>query len=328
MKMGIFYFFSGIIFGIFFWKVNAKRKHNSWKVKMEREDIMFRLVESSKDIVYRYEVRPQMRHSYISPSTDYILGEGMVKEFYRNPHAPLELIHPDDYHIMYKKLIGKIDYSEPLIQRMRCVDGNYKWFEEYATPIYELGNLVAIHGIIRNIDEKVRLRQNLEYQLIHDALTEVHNRFYFEQKMEEFDTKIDEAIAIILCDLDELKQVNDKYGHKQGDDLIKEAGKILNTFSSPYITVSRIGGDEFVLLIQGMGKEEIEELYKRMSMELSGDEERDTDTTVKMSIGYGFVSSSLGKMTALFTEADDNMYQNKMKKKKNTIPYGNRVIVK
>ncbi|WP_400245757.1 diguanylate cyclase [Niallia sp. JL1B1071] len=326
--MGIFYFFSGIIFGIFFWKINDKRKHNNWKVKMEKEDIMFRLVESSKDIVYRYEVKPQMRHSYISPSADYILGDGMVKESFRNPNAPLEIIHPDDYEIMYKKLHGEIDYSKPLIQRMRCVDGTYKWFEEYATPIYEHGELVAIHGIIRNIDEKVRLRQNLEYQLIHDALSEVHNRFYFEQKMEEFDTKIDEAIAIILCDLDELKQVNDKYGHKQGDDLIKEAGTLLNTFSSPYITVSRIGGDEFVLLIKGMKKEEIDELYKRMSIELGGNEHSEKDITVKMSIGYAFVPSSLGKMTALFTEADNNMYQNKMKKKKNTVPYGNRTLVK
>ncbi|WP_312095859.1 sensor domain-containing diguanylate cyclase [Niallia sp.] len=326
--MGIFYFFSGIVVGICFWKINDKRKYNNWKAKIEKEDIMFRLVESSKDIVYRYEVKPQMRHSYISPSADHILGDGMVKEIYRNPHVPLEIIHPEDYDIMFKKITGQIDYSKPLIQRMRCLDGTYKWFEEYATPIYEQGEVVAIHGIIRNIDEKVRLRQNLEYQLIHDALTEVHNRFYFEQKMDEFDTKVDEAIAIILCDLDELKQVNDKYGHKQGDDLIKEAGKLLNAFSSPYLTVSRIGGDEFVLLIQGMNKEEIEELYKRMSSELSGNEQSEKDMAVKMSIGYAFVPSSLGKMTALFKEADDNMYQNKMKKKKNTMPYGNRVLAK
>ena len=311
--MGIFYFCCGIMCGIFLWILNDKRKYNKWKSKIEKEDVMFRLVESSKDIIYRYEVKPQMRHSYISPSANSILGDGMVKEIYRNPYVPLEIIHPDDYDIMYKKLHGKIDYSKPLIQRMRCLDGTYKWFEEYATPIYEYGELIAIHGIIRNIDEKVILRQNLEYQLIHDALTEVHNRFYFEQKMEEFDTKTDEAITIILCDLDELKQVNDKYGHKQGDDLIKEAGKLLNAFSSPYITVSRIGGDEFVLLIQGMIKEEMEELYNRMSSELNG---KEANSTVKMSIGFAFTLSSLGKMTALFTQADKNMYENKMAKKK------------
>ncbi|NRG33136.1 sensor domain-containing diguanylate cyclase [Niallia circulans] len=314
--MGILYFCCGVMIGIFFWKKNDKRKYNKWKAKIQKEDIMFRLVESSKDIVYRYEVKPQMRHSYISPSADAVLGDGMVKEFYRNPYAPLDIIYPEDYDIMYKKLHGAIDYSQPLVQRMRCSDGSYKWFEEYATPIYEHGELVAIHGIIRNIDEKVRLRENLEHQLIHDALTEVYNRFYFEQKMEEFDTKIDEVIAIIICDLDELKQVNDKYGHKQGDDLIKAAGKLLNTFSSPYITVSRIGGDEFVLLIQGMKQEEIEELYKRMTMGLSDKGKCVEENMVRMSIGYAFGQSSLGKMTALFTEADNHMYQNKVQKKK------------
>ncbi|MDQ7860673.1 hypothetical protein RCO48_05000 [Peribacillus frigoritolerans] len=53
------------------------------------------------------------------------------------------------------------------------------WFKEYATPIYEKDELVAVQGIIRNIDERVRYIQDIEYQMSHDPLTNIHNRQFF-----------------------------------------------------------------------------------------------------------------------------------------------------
>ena len=52
-------------------------------------------------------------------------------ELDKNPFTPYETIHPDDYEIMSKKITGDIDYTQPLIQRLRDNQGNYKWFEEY-----------------------------------------------------------------------------------------------------------------------------------------------------------------------------------------------------
>jgi diguanylate cyclase (GGDEF)-like protein len=128
--------------------------------------------------------------------------------------------------------------------------------------------LVAIQGVLRNIDEKIKLQQDLEYRIHHDSLTHIYNREFFQKQMDKFDKQVDTSVGIILCDLDELKYMNDNFGHKEGDALIKEAAKVLNKFSSEKTIVARIGGDEFAILVADTNKEEVEKLLVDISKEI------------------------------------------------------------
>jgi diguanylate cyclase (GGDEF)-like protein/PAS domain S-box-containing protein len=321
--MGLIYFCLGLVVGIIALQMYMKYGKAKWKVRFENEKRIFQLVESSKDIIYYYEIKPESKHRYISPSIEHFLGEGILEEAYKNPNLPLELAHPDDYELLLKKIKGDLDYSQPLIQRWRDDKGNYRWFEEYTTPIFENGELIAIHGIIRNIDEKVKLQQDLEYRITHDALTNIYNREFFEQSMEKYNNHINTSVAIILCDLDELKYLNDNYGHKKGDFLIKESAKLLNQFFSENAIVARIGGDEFAIIIIDTDKVEVEHLCQKLSEEISEYNINSKDIKIKMSMGYAFSEHSIGKMENLFAEADKNMYQNKnAKKEQNLIKLG------
>lgn len=298
-------------------------KKAKWKTKCENENRIFQLVERSKDIVYYFEVKPELKHRYTSPSVEYFLGEGILEELNNNPLTPYEIIHPDDYEIMSKKINDDIDFTKPIIQRLRDNHGNYKWFEEYSTPIYENGELIAVQGIMRNIDEKVKLQENLEYRISHDPLTDIYNRDFFEQNMNTYNEHIDTSIAIILCDLDELKYLNDNYGHKKGDVLIKESAKLLNQYFSKNAVVSRVGGDEFAVIIINMDRAQIESLFENLSKEISEYNMNIKDVKINMSMGYAFSKHSIGKMEGLFTEADKNMYQDKrVKKGQNLIKLG------
>lgn len=174
---------------------------------------------------------------------------------------------------------------------------------------------MAVQGIIRNIDEKVKLQQDLEYRITHDALTDLYNREYFELKFDEYNEQTNVPVAIIVCDLDELKYINDNYGHKEGDALIKATANLLNRFSSNTITVARIGGDEFVLLVAETTKKETERLVQSIRKEIDMHNENGSDVIIKMSIGHAFAQNSKGKMTELFSQADKNMYKDKLKRK-------------
>jgi diguanylate cyclase (GGDEF)-like protein/PAS domain S-box-containing protein len=317
--MGFIYFCLGLVVGIIALPMYMKYEKAKWKVTVENEKRIFQLVESSKDIIYYYEIKPELKHRYISPSIEHFLGEGILEEAYKNPNLPFELVHPDDYEILSKKINGDLDYSQPVIQRWRDDKGNYRWFEEYTTPIFEKGELIAIHGIIRNIDEKVKLQQDLEYRITHDALTNIYNREFFEQSMEKYNNHINTSVAIILCDLDGLKYVNDNNGHKKGDVLIKESAKILNQYSSENIIVSRIGGDEFAILVTDTDSEYVESMVDHISKDIIRYNENSADIKIKMSIGYAFSNHSIGKMDVLFTGADKNMYFEKRLKKNNNI---------
>ena len=146
----------------------------------------------------------------------------MLARLYSNPNTPLEMVHPDDFELMMKKVSGELYYSQSIIQRFQDMDGHYKWFEEYVTPIYENGEIIAIQGIMRNIDDHMALQQDLEYRVLHDGLTDIYNRYYFDQKKQEYNESINSSVGIIVCDLDELMYLNDHFGHKMGDLLIKE----------------------------------------------------------------------------------------------------------
>ncbi|MDW7616069.1 GGDEF domain-containing protein [Peribacillus simplex] len=86
----------------------------------------------------------------------------------------------------------------------------------------------------------------------------------FAKSNEDFDT----LVAMILCDLDELKFMNDMYGHKKGDELIKEAANLLKRVFSDIAVVSRVGGDEFAILLIDRGKGEVESLCELLKEEI------------------------------------------------------------
>lgn len=284
--------------------------------KMNYLTTVSNLVEYSKDIFYYCELKPAIKYRYLSPAINAILSPNIAEESMKNPYTAFDRIHPEDLPLLQKKATGDLDYSKPLIQRWRNDEGEYIWFEEYATPIYQHGEVVAVQGVIRNIHDKVELQQMLEYKASHDSLTALYNRGYFESKLEQYDQINDVSAAIFIFDLDELKAVNDRYGHKLGDRLIKEAAGILNGFSGDDLIAARIGGDEFALLQVNTDPEHVKELMREIESVIdlwNQDEER--PFKINMSKGCAWTHTSLGKMEELYIEADNRMYREKNRKR-------------
>lgn len=276
---------------------------------------IFQLAEKSRDVIYYCEVKPEMKYKYISPSLDLVLGEGTVEEAYRNPHSAFDLIHPHDYGILQSKVSGEIDFDKPVIQRWRDKEGNYKWFEEYTCPVYENGELKALHGIIRNIDNRKETELRLMHRIYRDALTGTYNRLYFEEQMEKYDKHTNLPVSIIVIDLDDLKKWNDTLGHAKGDELIKQTAEILKSFASERLTISRIGGDEFVLIGEAFTDMETTGLIRTIFERLDASNEKN-GTSLKLSVGGAASPHSKGFMDCLFQEADQKMYAHKKSKKK------------
>jgi diguanylate cyclase (GGDEF)-like protein/PAS domain S-box-containing protein len=273
------------------------------------------LVENSRDIIYHCKLKPTLKFKYLSPSIETILGRKLIEKSMKNPYIIFERVHPDDYYLLEKKLAGEIDYSKPLLIRWKNDKGKYIWFEEYATPIFKYGEIVALQGIMRNIDNKVLLQQKLEYKVSHDSLTELFNREYFETKIKLYNKYEDVSIAIVICDLDELKYMNDHYGHKMGDKLIKTTAKLLKSFSNDDVVVARIGGDEFAILLTNTNPSQIESFLEKVKNEIEIFNNHHCDVfKIKFSTGYAYNHSSLGKMEELFVDADNKMYDEKNKK--------------
>ncbi|MDV7765723.1 GGDEF domain-containing protein [Peribacillus sp. CSMR9] len=129
----------------------------------------------------------------------------------------------------------------------------------------------------------------------------------FAKSNEDFDT----PVAMILCDLDELKFMNDMYGHKKGDELIKEAAN-LRVFSDIAV-VSRVGGDEFAILLIDRGKGEVESLCELLKEEIILHNSHEMGPT---SVCHsGMLTVYIPKGIWIAYSWDQKMYQDKRRRK-------------
>ncbi|WP_312068236.1 sensor domain-containing diguanylate cyclase [Exiguobacterium sp.] len=256
-----------------------------------------------KDIFYVFEVHPEYRFRYISPSLDDHIGKGVAAASYMDPDQCFARIHPEDIEVLMSKISGDCDYDQPFRQRWRTNDGTYVWFEEYATPIRENGQIVAIQGVIRNIDEQLKSQQALLDQYRIDALTRLGNRHAFNEAVRDLDQE-KATYGLILLDLNELKELNDRFGHAVGDALLEQTGLCIRSLTNHGY---RIGGDEFVLIDDSASIDTFEAFVEHV---------RSTFATHEIGLAIGAVHATTGRrIDDVLHEADARMYQEKMKKR-------------
>lgn len=167
------------------------------------------------------------------------------------------------------------------------------------------------------------LNQRLLQMTETDALTHVKNRTAFETRQADLQTRMQHAtkphFALIVFDINNLKQINDGLGHEAGDDyIINSCRMICNTFKKS--AVYRIGGDEFVAVLVNDDYNNREVLLQSMKQEMTDLSSKDIPATERVSIASGIAVYDSEKdinISDVFSRADAAMYENKaiMKRK-------------
>jgi diguanylate cyclase (GGDEF)-like protein len=165
-----------------------------------------------------------------------------------------------------------------------------------------------------------RLEKELEHRATRDPLTELPNRTLFMDRLEhalERTARSKERVAVLFLDLDDFKEINDSFGHQAGDRLLKEVGNRLLGCIRTADTVSRFGGDEFVILIEQMkNMNEASQIAERILNTLTKPvdlEGREVATSASIGIAFGAHSDS--SLKDLLNRADAAMYQAKRRGK-------------
>nr|WP_269471041.1 HD domain-containing phosphohydrolase [Sulfurivermis fontis] len=131
------------------------------------------LAESAQDLIYRYQLYPERRFEYVSPSALEMTGY-TPEEHYADPDLGLKLVHPDDRHLLEAMAAGEQVGDGVLTLRWIRKDGTLIWTEQRNTLLYdETGRLVALEGIARDItarkqveDERKRIGESLQRSLV------------------------------------------------------------------------------------------------------------------------------------------------------------------
>lgn len=158
--------------------------------------------------------------------------------------------------------------------------------------------------------KKIEFLNKLAY---HDGLTELLNRTSFIEDIEKFKDVNTGLIAVM--DINNLKYINDKFGHNEGDQLIINVSSAINDFLSPLGRCYRIGGDEFVFISL---QENIEKKFKQISNKIKKDLKKYKNSNgyeTSVAIGYSVINDE-NNIEIAFKKADENMYEDKQKMKK------------
>lgn len=174
-----------------------------------------------------------------------------------DPMTFLELVHEDDRRdfIETLRLSGERLVRWDLEFKARRLDGPFRWLRVTAMPeIVPEG--VLWHGYIADISQKRESEQSIEKLAFFDALTELPNRRKFLDRLTQAVDRRSETGghgALLFIDLDSFKSLNDIHGHEVGDEFLKQVAERLKPCVRGSDTVARIGGDEFVVLVESAG---------------------------------------------------------------------------
>ena len=166
------------------------------------------------------------------------------------------LTHPEDVDLDADSLSELLDGRIPSYQaekRYRHAWGHYLWALLTVSLVRDAqGKALYVVSQVQDISERKELAQRLEYLIDHDFLTGLANRRRFEQELSREAGRVARygaPGAVLVIDLDNFKEVNDAFGHKAGDDLLKGvAGAVRHRIRQTDL-LARIGGDEFGVLL-------------------------------------------------------------------------------
>lgn len=290
----------------------------------ERESILKKEAETEKLHAEMTESYNQLLLELIARSDEEILVISMEDSsiLYRNENAGIWMSLEEIYQLCLKQQESK--YKEGVLQK-----DSYEWnweakdsgnhYYRITTGIMVWQGQKAYAHIIREITTEKEREARLKSEALQDHLTGIGNRHYFQEKTREL-LESGKSCIFCYCDLDHLKDINDTYGHNEGDWYIRCFADIVRFNIRKEDLFARIGGDEFCIILSNCTREKAERKLKKMQRMLGSEKAH----SYGKSFSFGLVeipeNHAPVSVETVLHQADMFMYQQKKGKNGTKVP--------
>lgn len=283
------------------------------KKLLEKEGRFRLLTENSRDIIYRLRIRPEFGFEYISPAVKTTLGYS-PQEFYEDSELMGRIISPEYLDVWHHMKLSPETLSNHLIVKYIAKDTPEVWLEVQHVPIYDQeGKVQALEGISRDVTERKQRDNQLWYLSLHDSLTGLSNRLFFEDRLQNLQKEGSLPVGIVVCDIEGLKFINDTLGHSIGDSVLKATTALLEECFKGCDTLARIGGDEFAVIKANCDLKELEKQCGELDQLITKHNIETPEIHISISLGYSYGDGREKSVFDLYRDAEDMMYRQKLK---------------
>ena len=263
---------------------------------------------------------------WVNPAFTTITGYSNEEAIGKNPRILRSEKHNREfYEEMWDSLIKQGQWQGEIWNRRKNGETYPEWLTISAIRDEE-GQTVQYVSVFNDISERIKREEHIKYQAYHDALTKLPNRYLLYDRLNmaiSHANRNEEKLAVMLLDLDRFKRINDTMGHPAGDTLLQEVAYRLNESLRDGDTVSRLGGDEFCIILEDIKHVEnvlkvSQKIFKAFSKPFLL---RDHELYVTTSIGVSIYPNDGSDVETLIKNSDTAMYEAKAQGRNNVRLY-------
>ena len=235
---------------------------------------------------------------------------------------PISDFVEDSDKFLIVDMLNKVVTSQQKVNSVRfrliCDDQSEHWIGGKFMLQQLKGDELSVRGVLQDITDAYLQEKQIKHMAMHDSLTGLPNRVMLESKMEHalaMSKRYKKMMGVLFIDLDNFKQINDMHGHKTGDNLLVSISRIMKNRLRETDTLSRWGGDEFVVLLPDLNNDTnlrniAELLMDKLEDELEGE---GFDSFVTLSIGGSIYPQDADTNEGLLMQADKALILQKIK---------------
>jgi diguanylate cyclase (GGDEF)-like protein/PAS domain S-box-containing protein len=275
----------------------TERKRAELELQKSR-NFVERIAATTPGVLYVFDIASQ-RTVFSNKEVIAVLGY-KPEEIMSFERLTTQLVHPDDQPMIAAHYEGMRQAEDGEIRRLeyraRHSEGRWIWLSGRETGFERGpdGTVTQVVGILQDITARKAAQEKLAYQANYDALTGLPNRHYFWTRLQGAlrRSSIEHSVvSLCLFDVDHFKEINDRFGHAVGDEVLEEVGNIVRAELRTADTAGRLGGDEFCFILPGTDDDEAARVAERLRERLS-------------TLAFGMAAGSPFSVTATFGVAE------------------------
>ncbi|MDQ3767106.1 MAG: diguanylate cyclase [Actinomycetota bacterium] len=272
------------------------------------------LVQDTADVIAVLDATATIE--YITPSVEKVLGFHPGEQV---GTSSLALVHPQDLHSTRELLATIVNRPGTATRRelrLQHKGGTWRWIELTVTNLLHDPSVKGLVSNYRDITDRKNLEDQLRHRALHDPLTGLANRALLMDRLEQYlarSKRLNQRLAVLFIDLDGFKDINDTLGHAAGDNFLIQTAQRMRSCLRSNDTAARVGGDEFVVLLEDAAVVADTAATAERINELIGTPFtwHGKETCTQASIGIAFSGSGADAVEQLLHNADAAMYMAK-----------------